>query len=57
MKLASLRIQKIDQGTETAAHNHNLRASLTKEEKNVNRELIGKNQYWQFYFHSLVLFY
>lgn len=44
MKLASLRIQKIDQGTETAAHNHNLRASLTKEEKNVNRELIGKNQ-------------
>ncbi|KIH50918.1 hypothetical protein ANCDUO_19000, partial [Ancylostoma duodenale] len=30
------KIQKIDQGTETAAHNHNLRASLTKEEKNVN---------------------
>ena len=44
MNFASLRIQKIDQGTETAAHNHNLRASLTKQEKNVNRELIGKNQ-------------
>lgn len=44
MNFASLRIQKIDQGTETAAHNHNLRASLTKEEKNVNRELIDKNE-------------
>lgn len=44
MNFASLRIQKINQGTETAAHNHNLRASLTKEEKNVNRELIDKNE-------------
>lgn len=44
MNFASLRIGKIDQGTETAAHNHNMRASLTKEEINVNRELTHKNK-------------
>ena len=41
--LASLRIGKIDQGTETAIHNHNLRASFTKKEKNVNRQLTCNN--------------
>jgi hypothetical protein len=44
MNFASLRIGKIDQGTETAAHNHNMRASLTKEEINVNRELTHQNK-------------
>lgn len=44
MNFASLRIGKIDQGTETAAHNHNLRASLTKDEINVNRSLSNKNE-------------
>ena len=44
MNFASLRIGKIDQGTETAAHNHNMRASLTKEEINVNRELTHRNE-------------
>lgn len=44
MNFASLRIGKIDQGTETAAHNHNMRASLTKEEINVNRNLTYKNE-------------
>lgn len=44
MSFASLRIGKIDQGTETAAHNHNLRASNSKNEKNVNRELTHKNE-------------
>ena len=31
---AIIRKQKIDQGTETAAHNHNLRASKTKKKEN-----------------------
>ena len=45
---AVLRVEKINQGTETAAHNHNLRASNTKKEPNVdyskshlNRILLG----------------
>lgn len=33
---AVLRVEKINQGTETAAHNHNLRASNTKKEPNVD---------------------
>ena len=33
---AILRVEKINQGTETAAHNHNLRASNTKKEPNVD---------------------
>ena len=33
---AIIRAEKIDQGTETAAHNHNLRASKTKKENNVD---------------------
>jgi hypothetical protein len=33
---AIFRAEKIDQGTETAAHNHNLRASKTKKENNVD---------------------
>ena len=33
---AVLRVEKINQGTETAAHNHNLRASKTKKESNVD---------------------
>lgn len=41
---ASLRIGKVDQGTETAAHNHNLRASLSKDERNVNRALSYNNE-------------
>lgn len=41
---ASLRIGKIDQSTETAAHNHNLRASLSKDERNVNRALSYNNE-------------
>lgn len=41
---AVLRAQKIDQGTETAAHNHNLRASSTKTEKNIDRSLTHLNQ-------------
>lgn len=44
MNFASMRIQKVDQGTETAAHNHNLRASSTKEEKNINRTLTCNNE-------------
>lgn len=44
MNFASLRIGKVDQGTETAAHNHNLRASSTKEEENVNTSLSYKNE-------------
>ena len=44
MNFASLRIGKIDQGKETAAHNHNLRASLKKNEINVNRSLSDKNE-------------
>lgn len=44
MSFASLRIGKVDQSTETAAHNHNLRASLSKDEKNVNRALTCNNE-------------
>lgn len=44
MSFASLRIGKVDQGTETAAHNHNLRASGSKQEKNVNRTLTCNNE-------------
>lgn len=41
---AVLRAQKIDQSTETAAHNHNLRASKTKTEKNVDRSKTHLNE-------------
>ena len=41
---AVLRAQKIDQGTETAAHNHNLRASATKTEKNIDRSRSHLNE-------------
>ncbi|RDI15377.1 MobV family relaxase [Comamonas sp. AG1104] len=44
MNFASLRIQKIDQGTETAAHNHNLRASGSKTEPNVNHSRSSDNE-------------
>lgn len=41
---AILRAEKIDQGTETAAHNHNLRASKTKKENNVDYSSSHKNE-------------
>lgn len=45
MKLYSvLRVQKISQSSETAAHNHNLRASLSKHETNVNYNLTKNNE-------------
>ena len=41
---AIFRAEKIDQGTETAAHNHNLRASKTKQEKNIDYSSTHKNE-------------
>lgn len=41
---AILRAQKISQGAETAAHNHNLRASKTKLEANVNYDRSNENE-------------
>lgn len=41
---AICRAEKIDQGTETAAHNHNLRASKTKQEKNIDYSSSYKNE-------------
>lgn len=43
MSYASLRIGKVSQSGETAAHNHNMRASLSKSETNVNKNLSYKN--------------
>lgn len=39
-----LRAQKISQSAETAAHNHNLRASESKHESNVNRSRSSENE-------------
>lgn len=39
-----LRAQKISQSAETAAHNHNLRASESKTETNVNRSRSSENE-------------
>lgn len=39
-----LRAQKISQSAETAAHNHNLRASESKHESNVNRNRSSENE-------------
>ena len=41
---AICRAEKIDQGTETAAHNHNLRASKTKQEKNIDYSSTHQNE-------------
>ena len=41
---AIFRAEKIDQGTETAAHNHNLRASKSKQEKNIDYSSSHKNE-------------
>ena len=41
---AICRAEKIDQGTETAAHNHNLRASKSKQEKNIDYSSSHKNE-------------
>ena len=41
---AIFRADKIDQGTETAAHNHNLRASKSKQEKNIDYSSSHKNE-------------
>ena len=42
--LAICRAEKVSQGTETAAHNHNLRASKTKKENNVDYSSSHKNE-------------
>jgi len=39
-----LRAQKVSQSAETAAHNHNLRASESKHESNVNRNRSDENE-------------
>lgn len=41
---AICRAEKVSQGTETAAHNHNLRASKTKKENNVDYSSSHKNE-------------
>lgn len=41
---AICRAEKVSQGTETAAHNHNLRASKTKQEKNIDYSSTHKNE-------------
>lgn len=41
---AIFRAEKIDQGTETAAHNHNLRASKSKQEENIDYSSSHKNE-------------